>query len=110
MESLQGMCHKEILCTSYQLETFVAESLKEFFHDKEDLVSPEQTVISCTTELRHSVPDLYFDTSEKYDKVFCLQSEASHFSFNKQFAAKFLIRVLSENIPFLSAKHATSAW
>lgn len=76
------------------------QSLKEFSHDKENIVSLEQTVISCTTELRHSVTALYFDTSEKYDKVFCLPSEASHFSSNKQFAAKSLIRAISENILF----------
>lgn len=84
--------------------------MREFFHDKENIVSLEPTVISCTTEIRRSVTDLYFDTSEKYDEVFCFSSEASHFSSNKQFAAKFLIRDLSENILFLSANHATSAW
>lgn len=51
-----------------------------------------------TAGLSHPVTDLYFDTWDKYDKVFCLPSEASHFASNKQFAAKFLTRAPSENI------------
>lgn len=55
-------------------------------------------MINHTVWLSYTVTDLYFDSSDKYDKVFCLPSEASRFSSNKQFAAKFLTRAPSEDI------------